>query len=90
MFNLYFINIIEYFNPSANFIFQRFVMIIMLVMFAFSAGLNQLYWYYAHIGNEKCLATIFDTAEDKEECFFIQIYYLVITKKFLILLKIMF
>ncbi len=43
-------------------------MILLLVIFSFSAGLNQLYWYYAQIGNEKCLATVFENAEQKEEC----------------------
>lgn len=41
----------------------------MLVVFSFSAGLNQLYWYYAQLGNEKCVETVFENEEEKAECF---------------------
>lgn len=48
---------------------MKFVILILLVIFSFGCGLNQLYWYYAQMRFKQCETNSFETAEDREECF---------------------
>lgn len=41
----------------------------LLVLFSFACGLNQLYWYYAQMRQNQCETKHFETLELKEECF---------------------
>lgn len=48
---------------------MKFAVFILLVVFSFSCGLNQLYWYYAQMRSNKCNERDFDDPEEQEECF---------------------
>ncbi|CAF0808879.1 unnamed protein product [Brachionus calyciflorus] len=48
---------------------MKFAVFILLVVFSFSCGLNQLYWYYAQMRSNKCTEKVFEDAEEREECF---------------------
>ena len=51
---------------------MQFLLIAFLVIFAYSCGVNQLYWYYADKRNEECklcLAEVeLDDSRDSKEC----------------------
>ena len=45
---------------------MKFTVLILLVIFSFSCGLNQLYWYYAQMRDNDCKEL--RDAEEKDEC----------------------
>ena len=48
---------------------MKFIVLILLVVFSFSCGLNQLYWYYAQMRSKQCHEKEFENYEEKEDCF---------------------
>ena len=47
----------------------RFIVFLIFIIFSFSCGLNQLFWYYVQIRNKDCDSKVFEDAESKEECY---------------------
>lgn len=47
----------------------KFGVFIILVLFSFACGLNQLYWYYAQMKYNECDVKVFESLEEKEDCY---------------------
>ena len=52
---------------------NRFSIFIVLVLFSFACGTNQLYWYYAQMRNKQCeekeASDLFETKDERDDCF---------------------